>query len=233
MQVLCENCNAAVAAEDLDLGRNLAKCAACGNVFNCADQLDGVASSGELSVEREEVAMPKGIRVFRRGDAMRIVLKWFGPTAIFLAIFCLIWNGFMVVWFGIAITQKQWMMAAFGSIHALVGLGVAYGTLAMFLNSTTITVMNSLIQIAIGPIKVPGNKQFKADLLQQLYTKRHVSHSKNGTSINYELRVTTTDGRDEKLMGGFNKQEQALFIEQEIEKFLGIEDRPIRGEVER
>jgi hypothetical protein len=80
---------------------------------------------------------------------------------------------------------------------------------------------------------VPGNKQFKADLLQQLYTKRHVSHSKNGTSINYELRVTTTDGRDEKLMGGFNKQEQALFIEQEIEKFLGIEDRPIRGEVER
>ncbi|MBT3288093.1 MAG: hypothetical protein HN380_12165, partial [Victivallales bacterium] len=107
MQVLCENCNAAVAAEDLDLGRNLAKCAACGNVFNCADQLDGVASGAELSVERQEVGMPKGIRVFRRANALRIVRNWFGAKVLGLVFFCLIWNGFMVVWFGIAITQKQ------------------------------------------------------------------------------------------------------------------------------
>jgi len=233
MQVVCENCNAAIAAEDLDLGRNLAKCAACGNVFNCADQLAGVAGSSELAVEREEVPMPKGIRVFRRGNALRIVRRWLGPKFFLLAFFCLVWNGMMVGLFAFAIIKGQWFLALIGSVHGLVGLGIAYATLAGFLNSTTVTVMDSLLQIIHGPIRVPGNKEFKADLLQQLYTKEHVSHSKNGTSISYELRAQLSDGRDEKLIGGLEKQEQALFMEQEVEKFLGIEDRAIRDEIER
>jgi len=233
MQVVCENCNAAIAAEDLDLGRNLAKCADCGNVFNCADQLEGVAGSSELSVEREEVPMPKGIRVFRRDNALRIVRRWLGPKFFFLAFFCLVWNGIMVALFTFAIIKGLWSLALFGSIHALAGLGIAYATLAGFLNSTTVTVMDSLLQISHGPIRVPGNREFKAELLQQLYTKRHVSHSKNGTSISYELRAQLSDGRDEKLIGRLEKQEQVLFMEQEVEKFLGIEDRAIRDEVER
>jgi hypothetical protein len=233
MQVICPKCDATIPADNLDLNRNLAKCGVCSEVFNCAEQLGGLATGGESGAGRNEIPMPKGIRVFRRNNALRIVRRWLGPKFFALAIFCLFWNGFMVVWFTIAITQKQWAMAAFGSIHGTIGLAVAYFTLAGFLNSTTITVMNSMLQIVHGPIRVPGNRQIPADALQQLYTKRHISHGKNGTSISYELRALTADGKDEKLLGGLDRQEQALFIEQEVEEFLGIEDRVIRGEIER
>jgi len=42
----------------------------------------------------------------------------------------------MVVWMSIALNQGQWIMAAFGSIHALVGLGLIYFCVANFLNKT-------------------------------------------------------------------------------------------------
>ena len=35
-----------ISPDDLDLARSIAKCSACGNVFNCAEQLESVASRG-------------------------------------------------------------------------------------------------------------------------------------------------------------------------------------------
>jgi hypothetical protein len=177
--------------------------------------------------------MPKGIRLFRRANGLRILRRWFSAKVFGLLFFCLFWDGFMVVWFSIAIKQRIWPMAAFGSIHGLVGVGLTYFTLAGFLNTTTITVINGLLQIRHAPMPVPGNRQIKADSLRQLYTNRIVHHGKNGTSISYELRAQTNDGRDEKVLGNLDSENQSLFIEQEIEEFLGIKDRAVLGEVER
>lgn len=235
MQVHCTKCNAVILPDDLDIARSLAKCADCGEVFNCADQLALVADS---AADREagvgpDIPMPKGIRVFHHAHGLRIVRRWFGAKFVGLIFFCAFWDGFMFFWFYTAITQKIWFMAAFGTLHGLVGVGLTYYLIAGLVNSTTITVLNGLVKIAHGPIRVPGNREIKADALRQLYTKRIVHHTKNGTSISYELRALTADERDEKLLGGLEKEEQGLFIEQEIEKFLGITDRPIRGEVAR
>lgn len=231
MQVRCQKCNAAILPENLDLIRSLAKCESCGNLFNCASQLDALGDDG--SGRREKVAMPKGYRLFRRANGLRILRRWLGPQFFGMLFFCLFWNGFMVVWFSIAITQRQWAMAAFGTIHALVGMGLAYYTLAGFFNTTIITVASGMLQIKHGPIPVPGNRQIKADSLRQLYTKRVVHHGKNGTSTTYELRAQTSSGKDEKLLGNLANEAQALFVEQEIEEFLGIQDRSVRDEIER
>jgi len=212
--------------------RNIAKCDACGEVFNCASQLNALAGTSPAAA-REDVPLPKGIRLFRQPHGLRIVRRWFGPKFIFLIVFCAVWDSFMFVWFGIAISQKQWAMAAFGTIHGLVGVGLTYYLIAGLVNSTTITVLNGLLKIVHGPARVPGNREIKADALRQLYTRQVVHQNKNGVSISYELRAKTADGRDEKLLGSLDKQEQSLFIEQQIEEFLGIVDRPIRGEIER
>jgi hypothetical protein len=233
MQIACPKCNAAIPADNLDLDRNLAKCGVCGEVFNCAAQLEGLASSAAGDMPRGEVPLPKGLRVYRRANGLRIVRKWFGPASILLAFFCLFLNGIVMFMGTMAISDGEWLGLAFLSMLALVGLAVAYFTLASFLNSTTTTVLNGLLKITSGPIKVPGNKEIKADLLQQLYTKRHVHHDKNSTHISYELRAQLADGRDETLIANLSKQEQALFMEQQIEEFLGIEDRVVGGEIER
>ena len=43
----------------------------------------------------------------------------------------------------------------------------------------------------------------------------------------------TKSGRNIKLVGGLESQEQAIFIEQKIEKYLRIEDAPVPGELYR
>jgi Tfp pilus assembly PilM family ATPase len=68
--------------------------------------------------------------------------------------------------------------------------------------------------------------------LKQLYAKEKVSSSRNGTSITYEVHVTRS-GRNIKLVSGLESSEQAVYIEQEIEKYLNIKDIPVKGELAR
>jgi hypothetical protein len=47
----------------------------------------------------------------------------------------------------------------------------------------------------------------------------------------FVIRAITSDRRNIKLLSGLDTSEQALFIEQEIENFLKIEDKRVRGEI--
>ena len=70
--------------------------------------------------------------------------------------------------------------------------------------------------------------------LEQLYSKEHVSRTnKGGVRYSYEVHALTRSGNHVKILGGLSDTEQALFIEQEIEKNLRIEDTPVRGEISR
>lgn len=228
MDVHCDACGAVVPAADIDLNRNIAKCAACNNVFNCANQLDGL---GKPARERLQVELPKGMQMFTRSNGLRIVRRWFGAKFVALTFFCLFWDGFMIAWYVMAISKRVWPMAAFGVIHAAVGIGLTYYVIAGFFNRTVITVLSGKLNIDHGPVPVPGKLSMSAEELDQLYAKRRVTHSRNGgTNVSYELHARLTSGQDRKLLGGLSKEEDALFIEQQIESFLGIEDRAVSGE---
>ena len=236
MNIVCDKCEAIVPAGNIDLQRGIAKCADCDNIFGCREQLDGLAGDAARStarLERSEVELPRKMKLYRKPDGLRIVRRWFGAQFVFMIVFCCFWDGFMIVWFGIAISQKQWIMAAFGTLHALVGAGLSYFTLCGIANSTTITVYRGLLEIKHGPLPVPGNQSLPASTLTQLYSKEKVSHSRNGTSVSYEVRARTTDRGDIKLLGHLEREDQALFIEQQIEHFLEIKDEPVRSEVAR
>jgi hypothetical protein len=229
MLIECESCGAVVPAAAVDLRRGLATCAACNQVFSCQPQLDRLA---QAAVARPDLPMPKGIQVFRRSNGLMITRRWFSAKFIFLLVFSCFWDGFMVMWFGIALSKGQWGMAAAGTLHALVGLGVTYATVAGFINTTVITALNGSLGIRHGPLPCPGNRHLEAGQIAQLYTKRLVRHSKNGTSISYELRAQIKNGKDIKLVG-LDTPEQSLFVERRLEEFLRIGDQPVPGEVER
>jgi hypothetical protein len=66
----------------------------------------------------------------------------------------------------------------------------------------------------------------------QVYTKEVRHGGKGGGTRTYELHALTRDGRSVKLVSGLAGLDsaQALFIEKEIEKYLGIKDVPVEGE---
>ena len=98
------------------------------------------------------------------------------------------------------------------------------------LNRTVVTVLSGQLEVHHEPLPAPGNVRLSVHDLEQLYTKERVSHTKNGTSISYELRANRRDGTDIKLIGGLDRQDQAAYMEQQIEAFLGIKDRRVSGE---
>lgn len=228
MKITCNTCKNVIPATDINIKDKIAKCESCNSVFDCRDQLSAV-----LKKDRQELGLPKHIEVEKKYSHLSIIRGWFNPAIIFLTIFCVFWDGFMIVWFGIAISQGQWPMALFGSIHGLVGVGLTYYTIAGYINKTYISVDSRAMTIEHAPLPFGKNKYIRSKDLKQLYSKEKVHHGKNGASFSYEVHAVTATGSKIKIVSGLSNSDQALYIEQEIEKFLKIEDMPVRGEIPR
>ena len=67
--------------------------------------------------------------------------------------------------------------------------------------------------------------------LDQLFISKYVS-SKTNNRPNYAFSVVARlrTGSEITLVKGLRQPEQATYVEQQIEKFLQIEDRPMEGE---
>ncbi len=177
--------------------------------------------------------LPKNIELIAEMGAITIRRNWRSPTAYFLLFFSLFWNGFMVVWMTIAFTQGEWGMAAFGSLHGAVGLGLAYLTLATFINKTDIRIDGYNLAVKHYPLAWPGQQEIPVVDIAQLYSKERITRNKNGTTVTYQVHVVTKDNRQKKLLSGLTSSEQARYIEREIEKTLGLKDTPVSGEMSK
>jgi hypothetical protein len=235
MELNCKKCGAPIQSEDINLDLGMARCTHCGTVFSLKGlPQERAPDKPTTNYPRAAVAMPKRIEIFDSGDGLRIQYHWFSPKYIFMIIFTVFWNGFMLVWHGIALSSGAWFMSLFGLLHTAVGLGLGYSTLAGFLNTTTIWVGLDFLEIRHHPLPWPGSKRLLAEEIEQIYCKENVSQSRNGgASYSYEVYAILRNAAKEKLLGGLNEVEQALYIEQELERYMRIQDRPVRGEIPR
>jgi len=229
MKITCTTCHREIPASDVDIKSKIAKCNACNNVFDFSSQ---VSSSGG-TISRENLGIPKNVEVNYIENGMQIVRRWFSPVIIALTLFCCFWDGFMIVWFTIAIREGQWMMAAFGSIHGIIGVCLTYFVICGYVNRTYITISYDALSVVHKPLPAPGQKTVKRSDLKQLYSKEKVHHGRNGTSYSYDVMAITHSEETIKILSGLSASEQALFIEQEIEKYIGIRDEAVRGEIRR
>lgn len=236
MKIYCESCGSEIPAANINLQDRMAKCESCNNIFSISQLLDGMAPQRPSPAQKEsyfakaEISLPKGISVDQDYDGLIITRKWFNLTTIFLTFFCAFWDGFMIMWFSISISTEAYEMAAFGSIHAIVGICLTYWCIASYINKTTIKVSSYLIKIKHSPLPFPGSKEFTISQLEQVYAKERVVRGKNGTTTYYDLYII--DGnKHTKVVSNLINKEQALYIEQEIEKYLDIEDRYVPGSV--
>lgn len=230
MEITCPKCAATIPADHVNLDRMIAKCTRCNAVFDFSDQIDGPAGGSGGYLKRPIVDLPKGFTLAGQGIELAIIRRWFGPAALFLIPFALFWNGFLCVWYSIAISAGQVIMMVFPILHVAVGVGVGYTALAMVLNQTAIRVSPGLIDVRHGPLPWFGNRQIDPSSLAQLYVAEKVSRGRRSASVTYELRARTRLDRDEPVVEGLERAEQALYLEQEIERYLAIKDSPVRGE---
>ena len=220
----CKSCGSSIVPDPQDLANGSITCQYCRAVFTLIPP-----KGHEVPPLRPKVAMPKGISV-DLGDGLEIRRKWLSPVTYFFAFFALVWNGFLVFWNYTAFSQGLLQMAAFSIVHVIVGVGLAYKVVSDFLNTTVITVRLDGISVRSGPLPWPGNKDIAPGTLSQVYCKRKVHNgSKGSSSTSYSVLYVDREGRAQNLVKGLLYPEQALYIEQEIETYLGIRDQRIEG----
>lgn len=181
--------------------------------------------------------IPDGIKIENIGNGLRFVRSWWSMNFFFFVPFALFWNGFLVMWYGIVTSSMQlnnpfsWIFLLFPLLHVGVGLGLAYFCLCLWFNRTIVQLRGGIFSIEHKPLPWFGAKKLPSDELEQLYCKEVLSNSKNGTNVTYEVHAILRNHRNIKLLSGLADAEQALFFEEAIEDYLGIEERPVRGEM--
>ncbi len=229
MEIHCKNCGSVIPAPNIDLNRQIAKCERCNSVFNCRDELSSISY-----VKRDETELPDMIKVTRDSSGLNIVRRWLSSKYKFLVFFAIVWDGFLIIGLGGPIRSGNYSNISFMSVHILAGFFVTYLALAGIINKTRITVNPRSITIRHGPMPGWRNKEIDPSHLKQLYSREFVSYSKRGgQNRSYELHAETKSGKDIKLLADIENKEQALYIEQEIERYLNIKDQLVEDEIPR
>jgi hypothetical protein len=230
MKILCPSCRVPVAAEDIALDTGLAKCRTCNSVFRF-DNLPELAVPA--APPRQHVARPRSVATWEDAGGLTVQYRWFSQKYIFLAIFCLFWDGFLVFWYLMAWGSGETVMMLFPLLHVAAGIALTYTTIAGFVNTTTLRIDPWRLQVAHHPI--PWGRPVKLEVgdVQQLFCDEKVTRGKNGPSYTYNLNALLRDGTRRKVISGLDSAELPIFLEHHAEEWMGIRDEAVAGELRR
>ncbi|MGH7330741.1 MAG: hypothetical protein ACREJX_20520, partial [Polyangiaceae bacterium] len=137
--------------------------------------------------------------------------RWFTPQAFFTLLFALVWDAFVVSWYGLAFTKGgPPIMFVFPLVHVAVGVAVTYSALSRLLNSTTVTVDANELRCTTSPVRNP----FRPDVVIPLdaIAELDVVEKKKGKgATTYEL-VVRDDGGRTRVLAAFDVRREADYL---------------------
>lgn len=226
MQIECPSCRQTILSEDMNLHYMAAKCRQC-HAFLDLRQILNQRAEAAPPKPRPAVGTPPRFRVDVDENSLAISRRWLGVELLVLAPFCLFWDSILAVFLAAGPFPGLFILP-----HTLVGVGMTYYALSLALNRTTIRVDHDAVSIRHGPLPWVGNQTLPTDAVQQLYVDEHLKPFSRGIVKRYGVLALTRDGQARSLVN-FDTAHEALFVEQRVEAFLGIPDKPVRGEIAR
>jgi len=239
--VTCAYCHAAIPAGAVDRQREIANCAACGRLNDVRGQLLRAlahAASAQPQPEQEDAALPRarppvqlppGMSMsfdegglFGLGAAqspITIRRRWLrGKHWIFLLV-C------MAASVGVALLWQNQGLSGWSVVATLFVLSWDYNVTTMFVNSTVIRADRAGVDVKHGPIPslFGRNQRLARDQVTQLFAANFGAF--------FTVKVQLSDGKELDLVRPLVSAEQALFVEQQLEKALGITDFAVQGEL--
>lgn len=219
--VHCSNCQAVIDAPNIDVQRELATCPQCGRLLDLRWRR-GVAAQVAPPTKprtRARVQLPVGMSMTTLPDRLVIRRRWLRRKHWFLL--CIIGSaGAYVAYLWATLEPSAWLIAG-----TLFVLSWNYNLVAMFLNSTVITATSDGISVKHGPLPslfARSANVASADL-DQLYS------AKWGSA--FAVQVKLKSAAELRLVSPLITAEQAIFVEQTLERRLGITDFPVEGEL--
>jgi len=221
ISVCCPKCAEPAEMEHINIHDKIAKCGSCATVFSFQQKVKNAAEQ-IINLEKENLVRPAGIEKSYFHDELELNMKQ--PTGgmwIVLTIFAVFFAGlFYLIHF-----KKG------APIYLPFGFG-AFGlfTLYKYWNSSNerifVVADEEYLSIQYRPKNLVKDKNIATREIDQIYVKTLASNYYSLYAI-----VNTREGqKHEKLITYIADRNKARYIEREIEKHLGIEDRRVPEE---
>lgn len=219
-KIVCPSCGTAASASDLNINDKIAKCGQCDSVYSFQNAISPLLS---FESPKQEVLRPEGIDVFYFKDEMDITLTQ--PITLVDAIV-----GPLMVFFAVLLTLSLFSKKMHWAVPAVMWGMSAYPLFNLIFHrryKVNIVADKKHFSIIYKPRRYgQKNHHYDAQDIDQLYVR-----SKEGL-YDLMLSVHTPHGiKQVPVIQRINGLSKARYLEQEIERYLGISDRPIPEEV--
>lgn len=174
---------------------------------------------------KDNIELPKYVSVDFYDEYMHISKRWRGISTIFMTLALLVWL-YVTTLIGVEVfsdDRTPVIMVVFLLFFPM-ACSLLYSTAANWLNKTSVFVSKNAMEIKIGPVPWPGNKRVENNDIEQFYVKTRITGAHDNRQVNYELRFVEKNKNDVLLLETTVSKGYLLYVEQEIEKYLGIED---------
>jgi len=171
---------------------------------------------------KSSIAIPEGFELIETAQGKLIRRKWFSWAVIPVIFFAIVWDGFLIFWYGMALAsdgKAPWIMILFPLGHVAVGVGITYFVICSFFNKTDILITSDEVGIITHPLPWPGNKRVPAHGIHDLRVRHRFA---NRGQARFALMYVDGTNHERKLMSSISHHEQALFIEDKIREMLNL-----------
>lgn len=178
-------------------------------------------------MDESHIEAPKGVKTEVLPDGVQISWSTLGLEWAFLIIPA---ASFLLLLIGVISSSHLDVGQVCGvGGFGLIFLGLLYRILVSVLNKSVVEIGRGRLEARCGPIPYKSCQSFDLADIKQVYVVQA-----GGRQPVYQVCVLTKDGAHLNLWrsewGFRNDGELALYLEQEIERFLGIPDEVVRGE---
>lgn len=229
MEVYCDRCQTEIKSRYIDQEKGTAKCKSCNYVFDYRSQLET-----ETDYRRDDIELPGSIKLIRDKKRLVVEYRWLNARLLYLVPFCLCWDAALFLWYKTGfISTDSTPATLYVLLHILLAIGLTYYCIAEFLNRTIISADQQGLQVTDTPLTFFRNRRINREELDQLYAKEKIHRGKKLSWSSFEVHALLKEDTNMRLVAGLKTSEQALYIEQVVEDYLNITDRPVEGEIQR
>ena len=209
MQVTCPRCHNAVPVADINIEAMSALCRPCGELF----RLDGKAPGADITF-----GTPARFHIADDSrHQLQVSWRWLRWQIVPLILFCLMWNGFLVMFYGLswaghgtAHHPAPQALLLVPLIHVSVGLGIAYYVIASLFNRTWVQADRDTLTVRHGPVPWWGGRSLMTSTLRN--PRVVVSYTQKGRP-QHNL-VVETQGVDRTILRRLDNNEAQWLVQQ-------------------
>ncbi len=216
-KICCPNCNEAVAASNININDQIAKCDPCAIVFPFEKDIAHFKNEKDRN---PVLVKPEGIDVFRFKDDIDFTITQ--PNTqydVLTTLYSVVFTFLLFIFYSAGKISFIFPLAMLAIMVYFIGRALNKSKHKIHIN-----IDNRKLDIAWRPKKFNKDKSYDISEIDQVYIKKF------GTNSAIYIIVNGLEGQKHVMLTYVNNQSKARFLEQQIETFLGIQDRAVPEE---